>query len=76
MQGYPTTSAAVEVEDLVLAARARHSYKFQVDGSIRRQSWNSRHAGSGSDGEAGAFQLGADRRIDKTPNREGSMHRS
>jgi len=51
LQAYPTISAAVEVEDLVLAARARHSYKFQVGGSIRRESWNSRQAGSGNDGE-------------------------
>ena len=51
LQAYPDISAAVEVEDLVLAARARHSYKFQVGGSIRRQSGNSRQAGSGNDGE-------------------------
>ncbi len=51
LQAYPDISAAVEVEDPVLAGRARHSYKSQVGGSIRRQSGNSRQAGSGNDGE-------------------------
>ncbi len=74
LQAYPAISAAVEVEDLVLAARARHSYKSQVGGSIRRGSGNSRQAGSGNDGGIGGFQSGADRRPGKSPNREGSIH--
>ncbi len=75
LYAYPAISAAVEVEDLVLAARARHSYQFQVSGSIRRQSWNSRQAESGYDGGVDAFQSGADRRPGKSPNREGSNYR-
>ena len=75
LQACPAISAAVEFEDLVLAARARHSYKFQVGGLIRRQSGNSRQAGSDNDGGIGGFQSGADRRPGKSPNRKGSNHR-